>query len=192
MIAMMIQCASGRVGLSYAKFLPKDTEWEGSFEVFWSIYQAKKHILFAQVRKKTLLNKEEIACSEVIPLPSHSSVLIPGSKLFLSILCAELGGQRGRLSLGLVQVSISEQSGKRWHISYNLAVTLPSTGSIPVHGSRMSPTIRMPCQRPFWWAFHSHLSPIFQARWLKLSEMTGCMPLCSVRFLFTHYLVFSH
>ena len=24
---------SGRVGLSYAKFLPRDTEWEGSFEV---------------------------------------------------------------------------------------------------------------------------------------------------------------
>ena len=23
----------GRVGLSYAKFLPRDTEWEGSFEV---------------------------------------------------------------------------------------------------------------------------------------------------------------
>ena len=28
-----------------------------------------------------------------------------------------------------------------------------------------------------------HLFPLFQARWLKLSEMTGCMPLCSVRFL---------
>ena len=26
---------SGRVGLSYAKFLPRDTEWEGSFEVIW-------------------------------------------------------------------------------------------------------------------------------------------------------------
>ena len=33
--------------------------------------------------------------------------------------------------------------------------------------------------------------PIFQARWSKLSEMTGCMPLCTVRFLFTHYQSFS-
>ena len=31
--------------------------------------------------------------------------------------------------------------------------------------------------------FRSHPFPILQARWLKLSEMTGCMPLCSVRFL---------
>jgi hypothetical protein len=31
---LLIQCVlPGRVGLSYAKFLPRDTEWEGSFEV---------------------------------------------------------------------------------------------------------------------------------------------------------------
>ena len=34
-LKLPIQCVStsGRVGLSYAKFLPRDTEWEGSFEV---------------------------------------------------------------------------------------------------------------------------------------------------------------
>ena len=58
-------------------------------------------------------------------------------------------------------------------------------GPIPVHGSRMLPNIRMLCPRPFWWVFPplSCDCCIFQARWLKLSEMTGCMPLCSVRFL---------
>ena len=32
-------CILGRIGLSYAKFLPKDTEWEGSFEVLLMILQ---------------------------------------------------------------------------------------------------------------------------------------------------------
>ena len=32
----------GRVGLSYAKFLPRDTEWEGSFEVIWLFILAWK------------------------------------------------------------------------------------------------------------------------------------------------------
>ena len=64
----------GRIGLSYAKFLPKDTEWEGSFEVLLMILQnfllkpSRFNLpkLVSKVRKKTLLNKEDIACSEVI------------------------------------------------------------------------------------------------------------------------------
>ena len=57
---------SGRVGLSYAKFLPRDTEWEGSFEVPWLFrFQIKSQNSYKKVRKKTLLNKDDIPCSEV-------------------------------------------------------------------------------------------------------------------------------
>ena len=81
----------GRVGLSYAKFLPRDTEWEGSFEVIWSDHWAWKYTpTVTQVRKKTLLNKDEIACSEVtfvfpacfesrIPTTPSNLVSSPGS-----------------------------------------------------------------------------------------------------------------
>ena len=62
---------SGRVGLSYAKFLPRDTEWEGSFEVPWFIFifQIKSWSSYKKVRKKTLLNKDDIPCSEVNQTP---------------------------------------------------------------------------------------------------------------------------
>ena len=39
----------GRIGLSDELFLPKDTEWEGTF----------------QMKQKTLINKKENPCSEV-------------------------------------------------------------------------------------------------------------------------------
>ena len=139
-----------------------------------------------QVRKKTLLNKEEIACSEVIPLPSL--FWISGSQLLFPILRAHLGGQRGRLSLRLVQVSISEQSEKPWPKSF---WKHPFSDS-PING--VNPCSRIEDVTNYQNAlskallvslspFRSHPFPIFQARWLKLSEMTGCMPLCSVRSL---------
>ena len=62
---------------------------------------------FAQVRKKTLLNKEDIACSEVIP--SFWPIFNPGPQLLVPILRSQLGRQRGRMPLRLVQVSIYEQ-----------------------------------------------------------------------------------
>ena len=73
-ILTMLKSTLGRIGLSYAKFLPKDTEWEGSFEVLLSILQNfdNRLKLVSKVRKKTLLNKEDIACSEVIHHPDHS------------------------------------------------------------------------------------------------------------------------
>ena len=62
---------------------------------------------FAQVRKKTLLNKEDIACSEVIPF--FWPIFNPGPQLLVPILRSQLGRQRGRMPLRLVQVSIYEQ-----------------------------------------------------------------------------------
>ena len=32
-VVFYMATSTGRVGLNYAKFLPRDTEWEGSFEV---------------------------------------------------------------------------------------------------------------------------------------------------------------
>ena len=74
-VLKMLNIILGRIGLSYAKFLPKDTEWEGSFEVLLILHNFNQRLkLVSKVRKKTLLNKEDIACSEVIHHPDHSGI----------------------------------------------------------------------------------------------------------------------
>ena len=105
----------GRVGLSYAKFLPRDTEWEGSFEEIWFVYWGWNTCQ----NYNTGPEKDPAEQGGHCLLWGDSSswpVLNSGSQLLLPILRPQLGGKRGRLSLRLVQVPIFEQSDKSWSV----------------------------------------------------------------------------
>jgi len=111
----------GRVGLSYAKFLPVDKEWEGSFEV----------------RQKTLLDKENIPCSKD---PRFS---------FQGCVLAWVGRQAG--------------CNLDWFSPSPLA-SLPTCTELEDITN-----------------YQEALNMALLARWLQLSEMTGCVPRCAVR-----------
>ena len=71
-LMLPIQCVStsGRVGLSYAKFLPRDTEWEGSFEVIWPFnWTVKKEFTYYMwpIGGERLLNWPRQICLNLLP-----------------------------------------------------------------------------------------------------------------------------
>ena len=111
----------GRIGLSDLMFLPKNIEWEGSF----------------QVHQKTLLNKEDNPCSED---PNYSF-------------------------RNCILTWVAKDAG--CHLDW--FSPSPSNGSVPC------------THREDIGKYNDALTAALQARWLKLQNMTGCIPKCTVR-----------
>lgn len=140
---------SGRVGSSYAKFLPRDTEWEGSFEVqliqlTWkTVRQTSDEKTIGQVRKKTLLNKEDIPCSEVTPLREKqlaAGVQEPGYS-FQSCVLTWVTKEAGcHLDWFRWMYSVKWTLAYLFSVADNFEVLLlatrPSMGLVPVHELR--------------------------------------------------------
>lgn len=110
-----------RIGLSKELFLPKNTQFEGSF----------------QVRQKTLINKDDSPCSED---PNYS---------FQSCIFKWVAKDAG------------------CHLDWFSPVI--SNGSTPC------------TRREDIGKYNDALTTALQARWLKLQNMTGCIPKCTVR-----------
>ena len=111
----------GRIGLSDQMFLPKNIEWEGSF----------------QVRRKTLINKKDNPCSED---PNYSF-------------------------RDCILTWVAKDAG--CHLDW--FSPSPSNGSLPC------------TKREDIGKYNDALTEALQARWLKLQNMTGCIPKCTVR-----------
>ncbi|XP_023331127.1 uncharacterized protein LOC111703419 [Eurytemora carolleeae] len=109
----------GRIGLSDELFLPKDIEWEGTF----------------QMKQKTLINKKENPCSEDPEYSFRDCVM-------------------------------------RW-VSKNTGCHLDWFSNL--QGEKVC------SKRADITKYSESLTMAQQARWLKLSNMTGCIPKCTVR-----------